>query len=175
MSFPEVRQFGHFYTLPSNQYKIDFALVLEELDTQADNNYDSDARQADNDYDSDDSQADNDDDSELRASGIALAEAELRWPGIALARSFFLERQARISERNAEFRERQRQIADSGVADVAHAQERERIRFVDQQAGDSDYSDCDEDGRNNGLAARVAREALFMESVAGTWHPLDMF
>ena len=50
--------------------------------------------------------------------------------------------------------------------DVAHALERERMMFVDQQAGDSDYSDCDEDGRNNGLAARVAREALFMESVA---------
>ena len=92
-----------------------------------------------------------------------------------LSRKHFLERQARVRATTEQAIARYAEIADSGVADVAHAQERERIRFVDQQAGDSDYSDCDEDGRNNGLAARVAREALFMESVAGTWHPLDMF
>ena len=54
------------------------------------------------------------------------------------------------------------------MADVAHAQERERIRFVDQQVGDSDYSDYDSDGGKNRYLARMAREALFVDSVAGT-------
>ena len=47
---------------------------------------------------------------------------------------------------------------------VKYALERERIRFVDQQVGDSDYSDYDSDGGKNRYLARMAREALFMES-----------
>ena len=81
-----------------------------------------------------------------------------------VSRTFYLERQARLCAEKTRRVARYAEIADSGVDDVAHALERERMMFVDQQAGDSDYSDCDEDGRNNGLAARVAREALFMES-----------
>ena len=94
-----------------------------------------------------------------------------------VSRTFYLERQARLCAEKTRRVARYAEIADSGVDDVAHALERERMMFVDQQAGDSDYSDCDEDGRNNGLAARVAREALFMESVAGTREALfkDMF
>ena len=93
---------------------------------------------------------------------VAAAEA------FVVSRTFYLDRQARRCAEKARRVARYAEIADSGVDDVAHALERERMMFVDQQAGDSDYSDCDEDGRNNGLAARVAREALFMESVAGT-------
>ena len=88
-----------------------------------------------------------------------------------LARSFFLERQARVRATTEQAIARYAEIADNGVTArgawrtrVAHALERERIRFVLQEMGDSDYSDYDEDGRNKGLAARVAREALFMES-----------
>ena len=85
-----------------------------------------------------------------------------------LARSCFLERQARVCAKTEQKLARYAEIADSGVADVAHAQERERIRFVDQQVGDSDYSDYDSDGGKNRYYARMAREELFMESVAGT-------
>ena len=81
-----------------------------------------------------------------------------------LARSCFLERQARVCAKTEQKLARYAEIADSGVADVAHAQERERIRFVDQQVGDSDYSDYDSDGGKNRYLARIAREALFMES-----------
>ena len=83
---------------------------------------------------------------------------------VVLARNYFLERQARVCAKTEQKLARYAEIADSGVDDVAHALERERMMFVDQQAGDSDYSDCDEDGNNHGLAARVAHEALFMES-----------
>ena len=48
--------------------------------------------------------------------------------------------------------------------DVKRRQERERVRFVLQEMGDSDYSEYDSDGNNHGLAARRAREAVFMES-----------
>ena len=80
-----------------------------------------------------------------------------------VSRTFYLERQARLCAEKTRRVARYTEIADSGV-DVKRRQESERVRFVLQEMGDSDYSEYDSDGSNHGLAARRAREALFMES-----------
>ena len=82
-----------------------------------------------------------------------------------VSRTFYLERQARLCAEKARRVARYAEIADSGV-DVKRRQESERVRFVLQEMGDSDYSEYDSDGRNSGLAARVKREAVFVKSRA---------
>ena len=62
-----------------------------------------------------------------------------------VSRTFYLERQARLCAEKTRRVARYTEIADSGV-DVKRRQESERVRFVLQEMGDSDYSEYDSDG-----------------------------